>query len=229
MNATIEMPASKLVKEQKKTYGPVEYAENGRTYSIKATVRHDDQCGNGHNSFSITGEIKEYFAGGWRDDRCGCIHEDIAKHFPQLATVIKWHLTSTDGPMHYVANTVYQAGERDHWGLLKGEFRQHTSRGPNQNGGVEGVPNWVLELPERSARDVYSMTKPEPVTVQWKAYGMTGEGKERELDAARSSAVWPDATDEDLTAPGLEARLMERLPALMTEFKAAVESLGFEY
>ena len=32
---------------------------------------------------------------------------------------------------------------------------------------------------------------------------------------------------EDLTAPGLEERLLARLPALMAEFRAAVESLGF--
>jgi len=56
-----------------------------------------------------------------------------------------------------------------------------------------------------------------------------GEGKARELDAARSSAIWPDATDEDLTAPGLEDRLLARLPKLMQEFRAAVESLGFTF
>ena len=49
------------------------------------------------------------------------------------------------------------------------------------------------------------------------------------LDHARSTAVWPDATDEDLLAPGLEMRLQARLPRLMEEFRAAVESLGFVY
>ena len=53
--------------------------------------------------------------------------------------------------------------------------------------------------------------------------------KEANLDHARSSAVWPDATDEDLLTPGLETRLQARLPRLMKEFKAAVESLGFVY
>jgi hypothetical protein len=54
-----------------------------------------------------------------------------------------------------------------------------------------------------------------------------GEGKARELDAARHAAIWPDATDEDLTAPGLKERLEARLPKLLEEFRAAVESLGF--
>lgn len=53
--------------------------------------------------------------------------------------------------------------------------------------------------------------------------------KARELDAARRAAIWLDASDEDLTAPGLEQRLLDRLPALMMEFKAAVESLGLIY
>lgn len=201
----------------------------GHKYRITATVHHDDECGNGHNSFSITAVIGEKLGNLWADYMGGCCHDKVVKHFPELAPFIKWHLTGTDGPMHYVANTVYHASNRDHYGLLKGEFRQHTSRGKIQNGGVEGVPNWVLELPDRKSRDVYSAKKPEPVTLEWKAYGRTGEGKERDLNAARSCAVWPDATDEELTAPGLEGRLLARLPQLMLDFKAAVESLNLKY
>lgn len=212
-----------------------------RPLIVVATVRHDDECGNGHNTFSITGEIYDE-QGSFRDgvlthaktnrrlgmSSCGCVHDDIAKHIPELAPFIKWHLTSTDGPMHYIANTIYHAGERDSGGLLKGEFKQHTSR-KQQASGVSGVPNWVLELPEGVSLDVYSHTKPEPVVLEWKAYGRTGEGKKRELDAARSSAVWPEATDEELCSPDLEAKLRARLPALMEQFKAAVEFFGFTY
>lgn len=229
METKIELPASKLVKSQKKDYGPKFYSERGEQFRIIAHVRYDDECGNGHNSFSITATIdRKDGRGVWRDDMGGCCHDEVAKHFPELAPFIKWHLTSSDGPMHYVANTVYHAGDKDCNGLRKGEFRQHVSRG-GQNGGVSGVPNWVLEIPDGMEKDVYAATKPAPVTLQWKAYGRTGEGQERKLDAARRSAVWLDATDEDLTAPGLEARLLARLPALMAEFKQAVESLGFTY
>ena len=45
----------------------------------------------------------------------------------------------------------------------------------------------------------------------------------------RSSAVWPEATDEDLLATGLEGRLQARLPRLIEEFRTAIESLGFVY
>jgi len=83
-------------------------------------------------------------------------------------------------------------------------------------------------LPER---DVYSHTKPAPVVCEWKAYGRTGEGKARDFAAARSCAIWPDATDEQLSQEPAELRalLAARLPALMAEFRAAVESLGFVY
>jgi len=70
---------------------------------------------------------------------------------------------------------------------------------------------------------------PRPCLVYWKAYGITGEGKERDLQAARNCAIWPDATDDDLIFPGLEGRLLNRLPGLMAEFKSVMESLGFVY
>lgn len=156
---------SKLTKQQYKTFGPRPAKGYGKGSAIWALVRYDDECGNGHNTFSITGHVTEPRRKDWV--ACGCIHEEIAEAFPELAPYIKWHLCSSDGPMHYIANTVYLASER------------------------------------------------------------VGEGKERDLDAARSSAIWPDATDDDLILPGLQERLAARLPALLEEFRRDVESLGF--
>jgi hypothetical protein len=227
---------SKLTADQKIIFGWDKYKESGECYRIRATVRYDDSCRNGHNTFSITGEIQrgtkmyngEYI---WREDSFGCIHEAIAKHFPELAPLIKWHLTSSDGPMHYIANTLYNASERDHWGLLKGEKRQLRN-------GKTGQPVWHLvirdengnEVSERSLGWVDSDECPTSrFTVQWEPRYIIGEGKERNLDHARSSAVWPEATDEELTAPNLKEHLEARHPALMAEFRAAVESLGFTF
>jgi hypothetical protein len=220
-----------LVKEQVKTYGPKIYTEGGRTYRITAKVRYDDQCGNGHNGFGITADIDEKRGNGWYDYAGGCCHDEIVKHFPELAPYIKWHLMDSDGPMHYLPNVLFLAGDRDCWGLRNGEFRQHKSCGKIQNNGIAGVPNWVLELPDRESRDVYATTKPAPVTLEWKAYGRTGEGKARELEAARRVAIWPEATDEQLSAEPevLKAALLARLPALLKEFQKAVESLGFTF
>lgn len=54
------------------------------------------------------------------------------------------------------------------------------------------------------------------------------KGKERNLDAARSCAKWPEATDEQLMLPEaeLKALLEARAPDLLGEFKAAVEATG---
>ena len=147
------------------------FEKDGVKYRLVAIVRHDDRCKNGHNSFSITGEL----SGSDGTESGGCMHEDIAEHFPELRHLIKWHLCSTDGPLHYVANTVYLAGDRDHW-------------------------------------------------------GKAGE-KERELDAARRSAIWPDATDEQLCSSkeDLTALLEARLPAVLEEFRRDVEAFGFTY
>lgn len=229
--AALNLPASVLVKSQKKEFPARIITHKGRRIVVRCRVRWDDQCGNGHNSFAITGDYKDP-GQSWEQGGGGCIHEEIAAAFPELAHLIRWHLFNPSGPMHYVANTVYLAGERDHWGLLKGEFRQHTSRGKYQAGGVEGVPHWELQLdgmPEN--KTIYAATEPPApaVTARWVPSGITGEGKARELAAARSVAAWPDATDEDLTAPGLEARLIARLPALVAEMKKDIEALGFIY
>jgi hypothetical protein len=175
------------IKSQTKTYR-VDYADaQGNPCTLIATVRHDDDCRNGHKSFAITGDLYEIHrqpheptithASGrtlWLN-ACGCLHDEIAAHIPNLAPFIKWHLCSTDGPMHYLANTLYQAGDLDYDGLKA--------------------------------------------------------GKARELDAARKSAMWPEATDEELSAPRevLKAKLEARLPALLVEFRAAVKSLGLTF
>lgn len=119
--------------------------------------------------------------------------------------------------MHYIANTVYHA--KEHGPLYAWVYYT----GPND-------PLGIGEEKERSLGYVKAAEASRAVgapgySVKWDEK----TAKRRDLAAARSSACWPDATDEDLTAPGLEDRLRARLPGLMWEFKAAVESLGFTY
>ena len=143
----------------KKTFTKL-YTEDGQQCKITAEVRFDDECKNGHKTFAITEEIlRKAKNGTWGIDRCGQIQDDIAKHFPDLVPYFKWHLCSTDGPMHYLVNTLY----------------------------------WV---------------------------------REGNIEAARKTAIWPDATLEQLQD---EEQLKARLPGLLAEFRAAVESLGFEW
>lgn len=193
--------------------------------TIKATLRYDDECKNGHNTFSITGEV--YGPDGDKHDKrlgpgkylesCGCVHDQIEKAFPELAHLIKWHLVSDDGPLHYIANTIYHAGNRDCHGLQKGEKRQIRN-------GRTGQLAWIRKGPGTEYYD--GETPPsDPVVVEWEPWYRIGEGKERELDKARSSACWPEATDEELTAPGLRERLEARLPALLEAFHRDMEAI----
>jgi hypothetical protein len=186
-----ELPESKLVKQQTKKYGPTFYIENDKQYRITVTVRYDDQCGNGHNSFGITAEIDEW-CGYWTNDCGGCCHEHVAKHFPELTPLIKWHLTSTDGPMHYLQNAKYWAG---HSGYREGK--------PNNPPNLEHLKSTIV-------------------------YGALPEDENFVLD----DCIYSDArgfTWNEAKCNELADWLVNRLPALMLEFKKAVESIGFTY
>lgn len=195
---------------------------------MRATVRYDDQCGNGHNSFSITGEYT-YPDQSWENGGGGCIHDEIAAAFPELTPFIKWHLVSSDGPMHYIANTTYHASDKDHRGLRKSERKQLVN-------GKTNLPVWELVVRDSKNEKAKSVSSSSWVgsdecptstfSAKWEPVWIEGEGKESDLEAARSCAVWPDATLEQLQdAEALSARL----PALMEAFRADVKSLGFVY
>jgi hypothetical protein len=249
---------------------------NGEAALFTVEVRFDDECNNGHQSFSITGHV---------GNMGGCIHEEIAKHFPELAHLIKWHLVSTDGPMHYVANTTYHASNRDHNGKLKGEPWAWSKGIRFGNSPVTVKVNdafymWLVaadEFNSKAAKSNPAYIRFEPVAVphkkrdgdtykyadkytfkgydvEWaycpfdtakeaeefssalilshffvKTPTLFSEGKERNLDHARSSAVWPEATDEQLCLPKeeLTALLKARLPALLKAFRDDMEAAGF--
>jgi len=193
---------------------------------LRVEMRFDDTPRNGHETFAITATLYE----NRRDVAGGCLHDDIAEWFPEFVPLIPWHLVSTDGPMHYVANAVYLAGDRDYNGLKKGERRQIRN-------GKTGELAWKLARDDGT--ELYELPKysdgptppAETPVLKWLPWESIGEGKERELDAARSVAVWPDATDEELSQEPkiLGAVLLARLPALLADFRAVMLSIGFEF
>lgn len=192
--------------------------------SLSVSLRFDDNCRNGHHTFSITATM--YDSHRPKRDRevaGGCLHGDIAEWFPELAPLIKWHLVSTDGPMHYIANTLYHASDRDHNGLRAGEVRQIRN-------GRTGELAWIMEGPSTKYFDG-AAPPDETVTRTWKPWTRTGEGKARELNHARSTAVWPEATDEELCAEPevLKAALEARLPTLLAAFRTDMEACGFAW
>lgn len=243
------------------------------TDTIKAELRFDDECQNGHMSFAITATIYDKHG---RDIAGGCCHDDICSAYPELSGLIKWHLCSTDGPMHYVANTLWHAGDRDCWGRRKGDVSRysygvrfggspvtHTVKKEFFNFLQRGVNDkyfeWVVEKCDYTGKSNYNFSPQytfagfgskwhdcpfdnEAVANEWfeamtecqvefvKIPAKYSEGKERDFDAARRCAIWPDATDDELGSEKqvLESLLIARLPKLLEEFKSAmVDDCGF--
>ncbi|QYW06435.1 hypothetical protein uan_023 [Pseudomonas phage UAntarctica] len=220
---------------------------DGEKVLMHAEVCFDDNCKNNHNSFAVTGH-------GWYDnwnsrdwDFGRSCHDMIEKVFPELKHLIKWHFMSSDSPMHYVANTVYHASDKDCWGLGKGEKRQIIN-------GRSKEPVWslradatgcalktaldededVANLPLYRLQDMFdSAEKPDVIPkLFWEPCWRIGKGKERDFNAARNTGVWPDATDEQLSLPkeDLTKLLEARLPQMVADFKEAVASTGcFEW
>lgn len=241
---------------------------------IRAEVRFDDNCGNGHNSFAITADV---YRPGARDiDAGGCLHDEIVEAFPELSHLIKWHLCNSDGPMHYVSNALYLAGNRDYNGRGAGEpdrfahvvrfadspisHRVKKSLWEHLHDLHDSGRPLIIEEVEHEPTTGYQFAPkfaPEGYTDKWhecpwddstEAYEFAeafntcvvefdhvpthwSEGKERELDAARRAAAWPEATDEQLCLPRdeLKALLEERLPILLSDFRADIENAGFSW
>lgn len=226
------MEKSVPVKDQKKVYGPKNFRQGDVNYRITAKVGFDDEYGNGHNTFSITGDIDRYERGQWREASGGCIHDEIAKHFPELRPYIKWHSFSVDGP--YIADTLYHASDRDCWGLKKGEFNSFTyqvqvdGKSLFQSRVFYTFRNWLHRDEARDEAEVFlkfvkAEFNPEIVQV---GHGAPSEGKEPDLEAARSCAAWPEATLEQLRD---KEQLKARLPKLLVDFRKDMESLGFKW
>lgn len=95
-----------MFKQKSKTY-----SDHGRTYRMTVTYGLDYEFALKNNQapyFSLTSMIEEKLRNGrWRDEGGGANHEEIIKRFPELVPLVKWHLTGTNGPMHYIENARY--------------------------------------------------------------------------------------------------------------------------
>ena len=204
----------------------------GEPAVISVKIRFDDNCKNGHNSFAITADISSRTRKGERGFLAGgCCHDEIASAFPELAPLIRWHLSDSDSPMHYIANTVYLAGDRDYRGLRKGERRQLVN-------GRTKLPVWEPVTRNMDGEVITrlgmvdSAAKPQATfTTEWEPVWVNGEGKERQLDAARRAANWPEATDAQLSLPAdeLTTLLSARLESLQAQMREAITGAGFAW
>ena len=111
-----------LTRNPKKTFAR-EMIIDGEPAKMIVTIRYNDECNNGYNSFAITADLYDrgYIHGEactilstgkkrWLGS-CGCLHEYIAKYFPELQKYIKWHLCANGEPMYYIENSLYWLGK----------------------------------------------------------------------------------------------------------------------
>ena len=272
-----KMLESKLVKSQYKKFDKG-FVEDGIKKRIYVTIRYDDECGNGHNSFAITGSI--YNSDTSKSDKYyetgGCIHDEIIKHFPEFEKYIKWHLCNSDSPIHYIANTVYHARDRSHPNVEIGDpvkWKQHLKFDNipfTFNEQTQGFWDYLNNVGDFNNIDIVEIPYDGKDNYSYSPnYSLTGFIKENEtrvwykapfknikeateflealrlysfeivdipiewcqavkpnLKAARSCAIWEDATLEQLQSKEI---LEARLPQLMLEFKNDMEELGFVF
>jgi hypothetical protein len=76
---------------------------------VRAEIR---SLGGQEPLFSITGDIQRQAKNNrWMDECGGCIHDEILQHFPDLAPLVRVHLSDENGvPMHAYSNAAYWAG-----------------------------------------------------------------------------------------------------------------------
>lgn len=114
------MNASTILYD-KRTRTDVHNLPNGKVLVVY--LRYDDECKNKHNTFAITGTLwkgRGSYEANQRDrsyegghECSGCIHDEIMRYRrKRYGHLIRWHLVSDDGPMHYVENTLYHLGYR---------------------------------------------------------------------------------------------------------------------
>lgn len=184
----------------------------GKGCKMRVFMRYDDGCHNGHNTFAITGEVVNS-RGRW--EAGGCLHDDIRKLFPEYAHLIQWHLTSSDGPLHYIANTLYHATDHRIKAQASVEEAVRALDAYKQEHGHKPCGEYAETWGEDTRRLLAAFHR---------AMGARDIAKGPNIEAARSSAIAPDATLEQLQdAAWLEARL----PDLMDEFRAVMESIDW--
>jgi hypothetical protein len=107
------------------------YTRGGDRYKLTAQGGLNYIRGNGSPYFSITADQRRAERGVWREDSCGCLHEEIETQWPgKFSDLIALHLSDINGvPMHFLGNGWYNlaaclggAGERYHAGNSERHF-----------------------------------------------------------------------------------------------------------
>lgn len=91
------------------------FTENEEEYRMTVTVSLDDDCHNNMCDWSVTADIRQKNKQGtYIEYMGGCCHDEVAKHFPELAKFIPLHCSNHYGaPMYPVKNGIYHIKNSD--------------------------------------------------------------------------------------------------------------------
>jgi len=96
--------------------------DNNRKYKI--IIRLDDNCKNGHQDFSITGDVYRKKDNNWKWLSGGAMGATIAKKYPEFAIFQNLHLCNYLGaPMYAVENGFYVGAIKNDLNYLIRDFR----------------------------------------------------------------------------------------------------------
>lgn len=89
------------------------FTENEEDYRITVRISLDDDCKNNICDWSITADVDwKNKHGKYEDYLGGCCHDEVAKHFPELAKFISLHLCNHCRSQKTVAGCVGNAPGR---------------------------------------------------------------------------------------------------------------------
>lgn len=91
------------------------FTENKEEYRITVTVSLNDDCHNNMCDWSVTADIRwKNQRGQYKEYMGDCCHDEVVKHFPELAKFISLHLCNHYGaPMYPVDNGMYHIKNSD--------------------------------------------------------------------------------------------------------------------
>lgn len=115
--------------------------------------------GNQKPYFSITASLYSAYANRYAQPRaCGCLHNEVAKHFPHLRPLIETHLANANGlPMHFIANGkfLYQNMVAEWWGITETDMKM----------GIYPRKSYEISTYEQRFRDHCALHDDEPTPI----------------------------------------------------------------
>jgi hypothetical protein len=174
----------------------------GEHYHGRLRLRYDDSCGNGRNTFSIALETKV---------NSNYQRDSIRKVFPEYSNLLKWSMTSTDGPWGYM-DALYHAEDKRIEAKTSLEAAKVKVIAYKQENGH-------LPCREHASNYTRELQRLNTWAGIWADRLDKAEGPD--LKAARVCAVAPEATLEQLQDVDW---LKARLPELIESFKADMDA-----